>query len=182
MPISKRTLIASAAVAAVGLAGIGGVGLASAATDSSSNGTTIVDKIATKFNINKDEVQAVFDEERNERHAEMQQERQERLAQAVKDGKLTQEQADHITAAFKEIEALMGNGRPDEQSDETRTQIRAKMDALHTWAQENDIDMPDLVFGVHHRGPGGPDGHGGPVHFEYKAGGSDQTSDDSQTN
>lgn len=179
MPISKRTLIAGAAVAAVGLAGVGSVGLASAATDNGSSGTSIVDKIATKFNINKDEVQAVFDEERNQHKAEMQQDRSDRLAQAVKDGKLTQEQADHITAAFKEIDTLIGDTRPDEQSEETHEQIRAKMDALHDWAEENNIDMPDLVFGVRGHGHGGP---GGAVRFEHKVGGSNHSSVDSENN
>jgi polyhydroxyalkanoate synthesis regulator phasin len=178
MPISKRTLIAGAAVAAVGLAGIGGVGLASAATNSNSTGTSIVDKIATKFNLNKDEVQAVFDEEHKEHRAEMQQDRADRLAESVKDGKLTQEQADYITAAFKEIESLMGNARPGEQSDGTHEQIKAKMDALHTWAKENDVDLPDLVFGAHSAGHGGHGG--GAVRFEHKVHGPHQVSTDSQ--
>lgn len=179
MPISKRTLIAGAAVAAVGLAGVGGVGLASAATSNSSNSTSIVDRIATKFNLDKDEVQAVFDEERNEHKAEMKQDRSDRLAQAVKDGDLTQEQADHITAAFNEIDALISDTPPDEQSEEAHKQVRAKMDALHAWAEENDIDMPDLVFGVRsHGGPGGP----GMVRFEHRAGGLNQSSADSQNN
>jgi polyhydroxyalkanoate synthesis regulator phasin len=167
MIISKRTLVAGAAIAAVGMAGVGSVGLASAATDNAadgSTGTSIVDKIATKFNLNKDEVKAVFDEERNARHAEMKERQAERLAQAVTDGKLTQEQADHITAAMAEIEALMGNATPGEQSDETHEQIKAKMDALRTWAEANDVDMGEVGLMVRAKHEGR---HGG-AHFNVR--------------
>jgi len=161
MNISKRTMIASAAVAAVSIAGISGVGMASAATsDDSSTGTSIVDKIATKFNLNKDEVKAVFDANRTEHQAEMQAKMAERLAQAVTDGKLTQEQADHITAELKDIQNLMGTASPEDVSDEEREAIKAKMDALHTWAEDNDIDLK-YIGGMRHGGGHGFAGPGG---------------------
>ncbi len=56
MTLRKRTLLAGAAVAAVGMGTLGTVGLASAATASDgSTGTSIVDKLVSKFNLNKDE-------------------------------------------------------------------------------------------------------------------------------
>lgn len=162
MNISKRTLAAGAAITAVGMAGVGSVGLVSAATNSAADGsagTSIVDKIATKFNLNKDEVKAVFDEERSAHHVEMKEKRVERLAQAVTDGKLTQEQADHITAALAEIESLMSGATPGERSDEDHEQIKAKMDALRTWAEDNDIDVRSA--GLMMRGGHGGHGPGG---------------------
>ena len=100
MTLRKRTLLAGAAIAAVGMGTLGTVGLASAATaNDGSTGTSIVDKLVSKFNLSKEDVQAVFDEDRTERQAEMKANQQERLAQAVTDGTLTQEQADHIKTA-----------------------------------------------------------------------------------
>lgn len=158
MSIHKKALVAGAAVAAIGMMAAGSVGLASAATSNSNagSGNSIVEKLATKFNLNKDEVQAVFDEEHEARKAEMKQHQQERLAQAVEDGKLTQEQADHITQVRNEIEALVGDSRPGELSDETRQQIKDKMEALRDWAEENSIDL-------RHVGPGGPGFGDGPM-------------------
>lgn len=190
MNISKRTLVAGAAIAAVGMAGVGGVGLASAATNSAadgSTGTSIVDKIATKFDLNKDEVKAVFDEDRAAHMAEMQQHQKERLAQAVTDGKITQEQADYITAAKAEIEALMGNASPEDESDTTREQIKTKMDALRTWADDNDINMRYVGGMMHgrHGGPGGPGGFRGGEEIRIHAddsGADDRSSDSANSN
>jgi hypothetical protein len=160
----KRTLLVGAAVATIGLGGIGTLGLASAATDNSTDGgSTIVEKIATRFNLNEDEVQAVFDEHHKSHEAEMKAAHRERIAQAVTDGKLTQEQADHISKTLEEIHALRGDASPKELSDTSRQQIREKMDALHDWADEQDIDMHDIgpIRIKGHHGPGGPEGHGG---------------------
>jgi len=160
MQIKKRTMVAGAMAVAVGLAGAGSVGLVSAAaSNNTGGGTSIVDKIATKFNLNKSDVQAVFDEDRESHEADMQARMQERLSQAVTDGKLTQDQADYITQAMAEIKSLTKGQRPDEMDQSTKDQLKAKMDALRAWAQENDIDL--RLVG---RGPGGPGGHmGGPM-------------------
>jgi hypothetical protein len=152
----KRSLLVGAAIATVGASSLGLAGVASADTaSSSSEGTSIVDKIASKFNLSKDEVQAVFDEDRESRQAEREAEQKEKLAAAVSDGTLTQAQADHITAALAEIKTLRGDSEPRTESDETRQAIKEKMDALRSWAEENDIDMRDLMIG-------GPHGGGGP--------------------
>jgi uncharacterized membrane protein YhiD involved in acid resistance len=158
MSIPKRTMWAGAAIAAVGMASVGGVGVASAATISSndsSSQSSLVDKIATKFNLNKSDVQAVFDQDKTDHQAEMQQKVAERLAQAVKDGKITQEQSDYITNALKDIQTLMATTSPDQQTDATRQQIKDKMDALRSWAKDNNIDANYIGGGMMHGGPGG---------------------------
>lgn len=150
MPIKKRTMVAGAMAAAVGLAGVGSVGLVSAATSNNpdnSSSTSIVDKIAAKFNLNKSDVQAVFDQDRSEHEADLQAKLQERLAQAVTNGKLTQDQADHITQAMAEIKSLMNDQRPDQLDQATKDQLKVKMDALRTWAQENNVDMRYVGYG-----------------------------------
>jgi len=151
----KRSLLVGAALATVGVGGLGTVGIASADTSSTSDSTSLVDKIASKFNLNKDEVQAVVDEDREAHQAEREAEQKEKLATAVTDGKLTQAQADHITQVLEEIDALRGDAKPDEQSDDLRDQVKDKMDELRDWADENDIDMQYVMVG-HGGGRGGP--------------------------
>lgn len=156
--LKKKSIMVGAAIAAVTLGGLGSAGVVSAATSSSSTGSTsIADKIATKFNLDKAEVKAVFDEERAAHHAERKADQAAKLATAVKDGKLTQAQADYITNAQAEIESLRGSATPDTETDTVREQIKVKMEALHDWAATNNIDEQYV-----HGGQGGPGGHGGP--------------------
>ncbi len=98
MQVRKNIAIAGAATA-IGLAWLI-VGVASAETSSSSS--SLVDKVAEKFNLNKDEVRNGFDENRTERQAEHEQHYEERLTQAVKDGKLTEDQKSKVLAKHKE--------------------------------------------------------------------------------
>lgn len=161
----KRSLLVGAAVAAVTVGGLGSVGLVSAAasdTDSADSSTTsLVQKIANKFNVSTSDVQAIFDADRTEKQAEMKADQKERLAAAVTAGELTQAQADHITQALDEIDTLRGTTKPEDEDSTTHDQIKAKMDALRTWADDNSVDMKYVGPGGGH-GPGGPDGIGGP--------------------
>jgi len=157
----KRSVVAGALTAAVAV-GAGGIGFALSAPDSASGNTSLVDKIATKFNLNKADVQAVFDQDRADRQAQREADFKDRLSQAVTDGKLTQAQADHITAVMAEIDKLRGTTPPDQLSDSVRQQIRSKLDDLRQWAKDNNIDMHLLGPGGHHFGGPGHAGMGGP--------------------
>ncbi|MDB5166674.1 MAG: hypothetical protein JWM37_746 [Candidatus Saccharibacteria bacterium] len=150
----KRSLLVGATLASVAVGGIGSVGLVSAATTDSASGTSIVDTIAAKFNLNKADVQAVFDEDRAAREAEREADQKQALADAVKAGKLTQAQSDHITSVLNEIKALRGDTDPHDLSGTVKDQIKTKMDDLRTWADDNNVDEQYIRFG---RG-----GHGGP--------------------
>lgn len=155
----KKPLLATGALAVVSLAGLGTAGIASATTDTStSSGSSIIEKLATKFNLNTDEVKAVFEEDRTAREAERAADRATDIADAVKDGDITQEQADHITAALKEIDTLRGATSPRDEDDTVRDQIRDKMDELRDWMEDNDVDMDLLGHGGHKGGFGGPGG------------------------
>lgn len=148
------------AVATVGLTGsVYGVQAVSAETnDASKSGSSIVDKIASKFNLNKTDVQAVFDEDRQTHEAEHQAKMEERLSQAVKEGKLTEEQKTKILAKLKELKA----NRPDksEMQDKTPEEMKEFMEQhrkdLEQWAEDNDIPseyFPMMSMG-HRRGHG----------------------------
>jgi hypothetical protein len=147
--------VAGAAVAAVSLGGLVGGGVVSAdAASGSTNSSSIVEKIASKFNLSKDEVATVFKEDRAARQAERETNQAERLATAVSDGSLTQAQADYITTVRAEIKMLIESASSGSDNDTTREQIKTKMDALRTWANDNNVDKKYLGGG-HHGGPKG---------------------------
>jgi len=123
----------------------------------------IASAIAEKFNLNSSDVQAVIDETVAADRAEMGKNRPERvdpLVQAVKNGKLTQAQADLITAKREEIKTSM-ESQKDTLKNMTQVEREAarktQMDSLKQWATDNGIpEQYVLGFG------GMGDGHGGP--------------------
>lgn len=160
----KKTLVVAAVTAVTGVTSLGVAGLANAATSSTNNDpmSSLVDAIASKFKLNKTDVQKVFDEQRQANQAEREAEAKTELAQLVTDGKLTQDQADKITAKRaemqKEREANKANGqRP------TDTEMETKRTALDKWFTDNNIptDYRYLVFGGGHGRGHGPDGDRG---------------------
>lgn len=155
----KKALLATGATTIVGLASFGAV--ASATTSGSgANGDTLVDKISTKFNLNKSDVQAVFDEDRKTHEADMEQRMEERLTQAVTDGKITADQKDQILAKHKEIRAYM-ESLEGKSEDERHSLMKAKMDEVRQWAEDNGLGDYMMMRVMRGHGPGGP-GAGGP--------------------
>lgn len=156
---AKRFLIA--AVGAVGLTGAG-VTLTQAAANphpGDSRMATLVQALAKKFNLNATDIQAVFDENRQAMQADRLQEAKARLDQAVKDGKLTQAQADQIIAKQQELKTLMESLQGKTRA-ETEAARKTAMEDLKTWATTNSIPQEYLHIGFGHGGPGGP-GRGG---------------------
>jgi hypothetical protein len=157
MKLPNKTKIALA-TAALCVTTLGAGAAYAATTDGFERGSCmdgIASSIATRFNLNKAEVQAVFDEQfaaRKEMRAEHRAERQterdalfsERISQAVANGELTQAQADlllekkaEVNAAREEMGDLVGPERGEA--------MREQMDALRVWAEDNDI--PTEFFG-----------------------------------
>jgi hypothetical protein len=132
----KKSLLVAGAVTTVGLASLAGVNTVSAATDTT--GDSLVSKLAQKFNVGEDEVQAVFDEDKQARQAEMRTALSERLQEAVDDGDITAAQKTLIENKRKELQAARDTER----------------DALDAWATEQGIDAKYLMMG---RGPADAD-------------------------
>lgn len=159
----KKQLITAGIVAAVGTAGVVGSGVANAqsGTTSTTNPmSSLVDAVASKFNLNKADVQKVFDEQRTQLEAEREQEIKDELAQLVRDGKLTQAQVDKITAKRAEMKQEREAARSNtSQSRETmKKELDANRSELETWAKDNGIATKYLHFvigGGHHGGPRG---------------------------
>ena len=117
------------------------------AQEASNPEQTLIEKIAEKFHLNKDEVKAVFTEHKEEHRVQMQEKFEERLSQLVKDEKITEEQKAKILTKFSEIhanrEAEMEKlkSKTPEQRHEV---MKAHHDELQQWAKENGIDLESL--------------------------------------
>lgn len=152
------------AVTAISAAGLTGVQIANAATDTSSSPmSSLVDAVASKFNLNKAEVQAVFDEQHEKMHAEREADLKEKVAQLVTDGKLTQAQANALNAKRAELQAEREANREsfkDMTRDERKAAIQEKKETLTTWLDEQGIDQEYAYLLMGGRGGHGP-GHGG---------------------
>lgn len=159
----KKVIIASS-IAALGVTGLAGGAVF--ATANSTSGTDpmsgLVSAIATKFNLKKDDVQKVFDEQRTQMETQREQEVKDQVAQLVKDGKLTQAQADKINAKRAELVKEREANRTSEQNltdAQRKTKMEERKTALDTWLKDNSIDSQYayLLMGGH-GGRGGPDG------------------------
>ncbi len=121
--------------------------------------SSLVNKISTKFGLNKAEVQAVFDEEHQAREAEMKQREEQRLSQLVTDGKITEAQKQLILSKRQELMAERQSERENFQKmteEERRATMEKHSKALQEWAQANGIDPQYLQpMGPKGRGMGG---------------------------
>lgn len=162
MAINKLLLIGGTTLA-VGLATVAGAGVVSAQSTTSTGSTSIVDKIAQKFNLNKADVQKVFDEDRATHEAERKAELKTKLDQLVKDGKLTADQENKLIAKLNERDAARDANRTAMQS-KTEAERKAAMDKerseFDAWLKTNNIST-DIMQQIGGRGMGGPEGHRG---------------------
>lgn len=167
MKLSKNII---APALALGILIPTGVYLASEAKADDTDGrTSIIEKIATRFNLNQDEVQQVFDEHREERREARRSMIEEKLNQAVTDGKITEAQKqlllDKKEEMMNEHQGKMEEFRnlsqeeKREKMQEHRGEFQAHREEFKTWAEENGIDLDELRgyfggfgFKGHHRG------------------------------
>ncbi|QQS19881.1 hypothetical protein IPL85_00225 [Candidatus Saccharibacteria bacterium] len=149
----KKTIIAASIATVIAATGV--AGLASAATQ---NGTgsmprsSLAGAIAKKFNLQESDVQSVVDADRVQMQAQRETEAKEKLTQLVKDGKLTQAQADLINAKRAELQKSREANHASMVS-KTDAERKATMDAERTaldkWLADNNIptDYRYLVLG-----------------------------------
>lgn len=158
----KKSMLVAGVTTTMAMASIAGV---SAATSTSTTDPqdSLVSKIASKFNLNKDQVKAVFDEDRTAREAEHEKEVTAKLDELVKAGTITSAQKDAIVAKQAEMKKDMEANR-DSMKDKTDAERKAAMDQkkadLDKWASDNGIST-DVLKQVMMAGHGGRMG-GGP--------------------
>ncbi|MDD3888067.1 MAG: hypothetical protein PHN19_04815 [Patescibacteria group bacterium] len=131
---AKLIIIPVVALAIFSILGIAGIGKVKA---NSEQKDSFIQKLATKFNLNQDEVQKFFDEFRQERHQEMQKNMEEKLDQAVKNNKITNEQKGKILEKMQEMKKE-GNDQSSSKKGQSRQLHKEEMEK---WAQENNIDL-----------------------------------------
>jgi hypothetical protein len=156
-------------VAAISIIGIGLLTSTTIFAQDAVNGqnpmSSLVAKIADKFGLKKEDVQAVFDTDRQERQQEMQTKYEEQLSQDVTDKKITEAQKQLIIAKNKELEtnrqAKMESTK-NMTDDERKTAMEKERTELESWAKTNGIDLKYLMGGMGMGGHGGPGGPGGP--------------------
>lgn len=164
MKLPVKQIITAGIVGTVGIAGLTTAGVVSAEQSESSDGSSsLIDKIASTFNLDKAKVQEVFDTEREEREAKRDEQRAERLQQLVNDGTITAAQKSAIESKLKEMKAereAHKDNIKDMTTEERRSHMQEKRDELESWAKEQGIDLSELrgIFGGH----GMRGGHGSP--------------------
>lgn len=140
--------------ALAGLVGVSSLGVSQAVNAQADRHGTLVDKIAAKFNLNKDDVQKVFDENRAENAAERKQEMEQKLNQAVADGQITSQQKDEIISKLKELKSFFDSLK-DKSPSERSAALKAKRIELLKWAKDNHIPKRFITPRGIHGGPGG---------------------------
>ncbi len=127
---TKRAILAS------GLVGVAAMGVVAtgAAAYANTNQSSLADSIANKFNLNKAEVQKVIEQD-HQRHAG------EHLARLVRDGKLTQAQADMLKAKQAELAPKREAARNETDPAKRKAAMDAIRSEMDQWAKDNGIDL-----------------------------------------
>lgn len=164
--MNKKSLLT---IAAVTVLGAGALSATSAFAQTNNAGqdqmSSLVEKIASKFNLNQDDVQAVFDEAHEERETQMKATFEAQLTQAVTDGEIISEQKQLILDKRAEMEADREANHDSFESqtpEERKAAMESKKSELDSWATQNGIDVKYLMPQHGDRGP-----HGGPGGFDH---------------
>jgi hypothetical protein len=154
--MNKKIIIPSLALAA--LVGIGNYAMGTVYAEGENTPfPPMIQGIVDRFNLNGDEVRDYLSEQHEAIKAEREAELEERLAEAVLEGKITEEQKNALIAKMEEHRANMGTVR-GLTGEEQRTAMEAHREEMHTWAEEQGIDLTTLNLG--HMGPRGLHGCG----------------------
>ena len=164
-----KSLLVIGTVATIGLGSLGTASVVNAQSTTRSTAdsarSSIIDKLAAKFGVDKSEVQAVFDEEHAARDAERLTKLTDKLASYVGDGSITQEQSDKILAKFKEIQTARDAAK-DNLDSLSKDERRAKMDEQRTafkeWVKSSGIPEQYAKLALGFSRGHGPGGHHGP--------------------
>lgn len=149
--MNKKTFVISALVLTIGS---GALFTASQVSAQDANiKTTLAQRIAEKFGLKQEDVQAVFDEHHEEHHAQMQTRFEERLTQLVKDGKLTEAQKQAIAAKVNELYKKKQANLEKLRSmtpEQRKEAMQSERQSLEEWAKQQNIDL-SLLKGIGHK-------------------------------
>ncbi|MEK7615035.1 MAG: hypothetical protein AAB431_01465 [Patescibacteria group bacterium] len=150
MTHAKKSFLAVTAVSLIGAAvlGVNATFAATPNTQPVDRMHTLVQALAEKFHLNTSEVQAVFEAQHLQHVADRETHEKELFGKLVTDGKLTQEQADKISAKQAETKTFMESLKGKTKA-EVQTAMKAHMEEMKKWASDNNIPQ-----GFLHRGFG----------------------------
>jgi hypothetical protein len=163
----KNKILIAGTAAAIGLSGVAGFSAVSAESNASDGSSSLVDKLVSKFNLNKSDVQKIFEEDRTEHEAAREKEQSEHLQKLVDAGTITASQKTAIEAKIKELKSARESSK-DSMKDLTEAERKTKMEEertnLESWAKAQGLDLTKLqgIF-MGGRGHGGFGGPGGPL-------------------
>lgn len=136
----RKQILLTAAAIFLGTLALVGVGKAYAAVQ----GQSLVQMMASRFNLNPSDVQSVFDQYRGQQQQVRRQNLSDRLEQAVKDGKITESQKALILTKLSEFQ---DKHKTDLQnwknmtSDQRKAAQQSQKQDLQNWATQNGIDF-----------------------------------------
>ncbi|MEA1926279.1 MAG: hypothetical protein U9M90_03510 [Patescibacteria group bacterium] len=137
MHINKKIIITALVLGAISLAGVLS---ASAVWANNVKHESTIQRLADRFNLNKDEVKDVFEQQRTERREIRKERRIKRLDDAVKNGQITEEQKTLILEKMEELR---------KETAEKRGEFREHREEMEKWARDNGIDIH--LLGRKHR-------------------------------
>ena len=141
--MKNKKLITAVVVTTLALASASWLGISQAqAAQENGNSDTLVERIASKFNLSQNDVQAVADEVHTERQQARRAEQDSKLDKAVTDGAITQAQKDALVAKRNELRAKSTQNR----------------DEMQKWMDDNGIDHTKIQSYM--GGPGNGQGRG----------------------
>lgn len=141
-----KTALFASAIASTSILGIGATTLAT----TSEPQDDFASKIATRFNLSKEEVKKFLNEEHQAREQEREKRMSETLQKKVDDGTITAEQKQKLEAKLKELHEVRKKEKEQNQgSRPSREEMKAKHDTqkaeLEKWASENGIDLEKVL-------------------------------------
>jgi len=158
--MKKQLLLPGFALLLLGVVTFGATSV-SAQDQTSDHYSSLITKIAQKFNLKEADVKSVFDEDKQAMQTKMKQKLSDNLSQLVTQGKITEVQKNAIIAKMAELQKKHEADRQSQKS-MTPEQRKAAMDKersnLEAWAKEQGIDL-SLIKGFG-RGMGHGFGHG----------------------
>lgn len=146
----KNKFIIVALVLVVAGAAVAGNNRVFAKNTENGPNSILVQILSDKFNLNKNDVQAVFDQYKTNRQQDMQNKYDESLSQAVKDGKITEAQKQLILAKHQELQSQRKTDFESKKNmtpDERKNAMQVQKQALEDWAKQNNIDIKYLMGG-----------------------------------
>lgn len=120
-----------------------------ASADTAGGRTSLIERIAARFNLNKDDVQNVFNEEREVHQADMAARLETRLSEAVSNGTITEDQKTLILKRHEELREereASSEARRAMTPEERRADRQKHRDEMKAWATANGI--PDSFLGM----------------------------------